>query len=498
MALYCDSSTHQRPAFESMSWFLAAVSVESGQVSDAPSSPNPIEPISEPRWLPGLPGLLLWSHVLLLLGASPRKGADDLSIVALQAGCMAIALILLLLAVSRPQVQIDIGKWQPRIGMVLVWSGLLFFLFGNTGYGEHRLALMPIRLLCLPILGVYLLAHDPPKHSLLRPIYVHRRSIFWLLCGMALTLRIAVLYISPEPGIDVYYFTNQGAAGILEGINPYDRGFHVIDPHSEYLYAYLPGQFLFDTLSAGLLGDIRYGQIALELLAAGLLYQVVQVRGGTSLRQHSAELVALLVLYFPQVLRMQEQCWVEFKQVFAIALFTYLMSRGPTKAWPWVSLGLLFALKQTTWAAVPFLGKLRGFGIRQGTLILLVMMVLILPFLLWNPYAFYDDIVLYHLGLKLPRSTSLSRLYVLLLDVEPPLWWVAVAGLIAAAYLWKAGQRGVLGFLLAGAVLSMLPVLLRQSFLNYYYYVDGMLLAALAWFLKCRHDAVEDLQENPL
>lgn len=443
-------------------------------------------------------GWLLWSHVLMLMAVSPRKGGNDLGIVLFQSGFASLSLIMLLRACYDREQPFLVSQWQPRIGMALVWSGFLFFLFGNTGYGVNRELVMPWRLACLPLLAVYFLPHDPPVKSLIRFVYRWRRGVFAVLCVAAVVLRIVAMFVSPNPEIDVFWFTNQGAASILDGINPYDRSYTVIDPKSEFLYAYLPGQFLIDTPAVVLLGNMRWGQILLELLAAVLTYRLVMGKGSGSRRQHSAELATLLLLYFPQVLRMQEQSWVEFKQVFGMALFVYLLTRWPERARPWLALGFLFSLKQTTWAAWPFLQRLKPFGIRPALITGAVMAILIVPFILWNPYAFYDDIVLYHVGLGIPGSTSLSRAYVLATGTEPPLWWVAVAGGAVLLYLWRFGEKSLLGFLLAASALGMLPVLLRQAFLNYYYYIDATLLIALAWMLRRQHDRDEGIAEVAL
>jgi len=415
-----------------------------------------------------------------------------------QAGFATLALVSLLLAVRNRRADFDPLSWQPRIGQVLVWSGFLFFLFGNTGYGEHREALLPLRLLTIPFLAVYFLAHEAPSGTLIAPVYRARRVVFHVLIVVAIAFRVAVPYVSPDPRIDVYWFTNQGAAGILEGVNPYDRAFHIIDPKSETLYAYLPGQFLFDSPAVALFGDMRWGQMILELAAAWMMYAIVMGESRRDERRHSAELVALLLLFFPQVLRMQEQSWVEFKQVFALTLFVWLLSRAPRSWKPWPALGLLFSLKQTTWAAWPFLVFLKPFSVKRAFLVAGTMAIIILPFLLWNPYAFFDDIVLYHVGLELPGSTSISQLFVLMGKSPPSLGVLAVLGLGALGYLWFFSTRNLIGFLLASTALGMVPVLMRQAFLNYYYYLDGGVLLTMAWLLRREHDRMEGRAEVDL
>jgi hypothetical protein len=462
-----------------------------------PSSPSPIPLVGKAQ--SGLPELLLLAHAWLILAVSPRKGAESIPIVLFQVGCACAALFTLLRAHRTDAAPVSISGWQPRAGMALFLSSLLFFIFGNTGYGEHRFELIPFRLLCVPFLGFYLLAHEPPKGSILRPLYGARRSIFWMLVGAAGALRIAAMYISPSPEIDVFWFTNQGAEGLLQGINPYSREFHVIDPQSRYLYAYLPGQFLLDVPSVALLGNMRWGQILAEGVAALLFYRLVR---GTSLRvddarRHSAELLTLLLLYFPQTLRMQEQSWVEFKQVFAMTLFVYLLSRRPSGAAAWGALGFLFVLKPTTWASGPFLLRLRSFGLRPALVVGAVMLAVVAPFLLWDAPALYDDVIRYQASFGLSRSTSILWAITLITgwNVEPLNLWVALVG--GATFLTLLWQRrpGLVSFLLASAILGMVPVLMRQAFLNYYYYLDALLLLALAWVVRQQHDRDEGLAE---
>lgn len=461
-------------------------------------------------------GGLLLTHLLLVLANAARKGGETLDVVLWQVVPASLALVALLWAHWRhgqapptgaPE-SLELDRFQPWLGGVLFVSGLLFTLFGNLIYGENPWALMPYRLLCVPLLACFLLPAVPQPGSRLTIFYgPGRRVVFVLLILLAIGLRIAGLKMSPEPLIDVWWFTNQGAEGILAGINPYDRAFHVIDPRSETLYAYLPGQFLFDLPSRLLLGDMRWGQVGLELAAAWLLYGAVkggQAASATPSRTLAAESVALLLLFFPQSLCSQEQAWVEFKQVFAVALFawgwtrvwgaTQVSPRAPATSLPWLALGLLFSLKQTTWPAGIFLLRLPGFGARAALLIAGVMAFFIVPFVLWNPSAFVQDIFLYHVGLPLPHSPSITWTWALISGYTLPLTALAGVGAAVLLFLWYTGKgdsgrgdsgrgdsgRGPAAFLMAGAALSLVPVLMRQAYINYYYYIDGMVLAALA------------------
>ncbi len=434
-------------------------------------------------------GALVAAHLLLVLAVSPIKGAEHLPMVLLQTGLGFLSFLALALAlVTHPAPPRTLPRWQTFIGAVLVLSTASFVLFGSTCYGENREMLLPFRFASLPLVCIYFLPNQPPARSMLRPIYQHRRAVFGLLCVLAVALRVMALKVSPEPTIDVFWFTNQGATGLLQGINPYDRTFHMIDPRSVSLYAYLPGQFLLDVPAAHLLGDMRWGQVAAELCAAVVLFFIVRGKDRKDFRTHSAELMVLLLLFFPHALRVQEQAWVEFKQVLAVALLAWVWLRTPGGTAGGVLLGWLFALKQTTWAAIPFLAKLPGMGVRVFAVAAVTAGTLIVPFLIWNPSAFLEDVVGYHLALPLPHSPSLSWAWTLATGMEPSIFWVAAGAALVGAWAWSRSTRSLSGFLLASATLGMYLVLARQAYLNYYYYIDGMILVALAVELRDSHD----------
>lgn len=472
---------------------------------------------------------LLWSQLLLVLAHGPRKGAESLEVVLWQVVPATGALVALLLAHRASNARPDWQWLQPRLGGVLLLSGLFFGLFGNLAYGVDPWRLLPWRLLSVPLLAFYLLPPSPEPESRLPWLYgPARRGIFVALVGLAIGLRVAALQMSPAPLIDVWYFTNLGAEGILSGINPYDRAYPVVDPRSETLYAYLPGQFLFDLPSRYLLGDMRAGQVLLELASAAMLFALV--RGGEGVptkastageagglaehaptagtekvstpsgdgRRLAAESVALLLLYFPQSLFSQEQAWVEFKQVFALTLFAWLSvhrREGWRSTAPW-ALGLLFSLKQTAWPAAAFLFRLPGPHFPRWIKLASMMGLLILPFVLWSPAAFYQDIVAYHVGLPLPHSPSLTWTLFLLTGWTLPLVGLGLVGASVWGLLvwderrrlertsWRAPGEGLLWCVVASAVLSAVPVLMRQAYINYYYYIVGLVLVGLALSLR--------------
>lgn len=468
---------------------------------------------------------LLCAHACLVLANGPKKGAESLEII-LPVLVPALAALVCLVwagrgAKVRSHMQVPI-----LLGRVLLLSGVLFAVFGNLVYGPDPWGLFPWRLLAVPLLALYLLPPEPEAGSALRFLYGRpRRIVFWSLLLLAVGLRIAALICSPEPLIDVWYFTNEGARGLLEGINPYDRAFTVVDPRSETLYAYLPGQFLFDLPAAVLLGDMRWGQVLVELITAGLLYRIALAPGSGrawSARRQAAEALALLWLYWPQSLFSQEQAWVEFKQVFAAALLAWFFVSGTTRG-GWASVGLLFGLKQTTWPAGAFLLRLPK-ALPEGVSIALgVLCALLIPFGIWNPQALYQDIVGYHVGLPLPHSPSLTWTLVLWTGWVLPLWGLALLGgcmwiwlestvadelrLHTRLLAWLRGKErswprsslleGLESFFVAAAALSLVPVVMRQAYVNYYAYVEGLVLIGLAVATRRLGDLEGEVSDVP-
>ncbi len=435
-------------------------------------------------------GSLVLAHLFLILAVSPVKGAEDVSLVVLQTSLELVSFVALVRAVGVRSETVD-GGAPGFMAWVLVVSGVSFVIFGSTLYGANRAILLPVRFVCLPLLTIFVLPEEAPPGSVLRPLYRWRSRVFWMLCLLAVVLRVMALRVSPEPTIDVFWFTNQGAEGLWHGINPYDRTYHMIDPRSVGLYAYLPGQFLVDVPSRLLFGDMRWGQVVVELLSAALLYRIVGGRGASSARRRASEILVLLYLFFPHALRVQEQAWVEYKQVLALVLFVWLSVRPAGGAWAFVALGWLFALKQTTWAAVPFVGKIPGVSLRKLGIAAAVSAVFVVPFLVWNPAAFLEDIVLYHLALPLPHSPSLAWAAQRLTGHPIPVGWVAAGALAVLLYGLRRGERSLSGFLTASSMLGMFLVLARQAYLNYFYYIDGTILAAMAVELRSQYDRLD-------
>jgi hypothetical protein len=113
---------------------------------------------------------------------------------------------------------------------------------------------------------------------------------------------------------------------------------------------------------------------------------------------------------------------------------------------------------------------------------LLVAIVTIGPFLIWNPAETIDGMFFQVRALSRPRLTAVSipGLFANLGLVSPPMWAsMAVQMVVGAAAFSCLRHRGAGGVLLASAVSLLATFLIGwQAFVNYYYYIGALLVIA--------------------
>jgi hypothetical protein len=220
---------------------------------------------------------------------------------------------------------------------------------------------------------------------------------------------------------------------LLAGQNPYVEDY-VDTPMAEwgfseyrtalYHYPYLPWTFLFSA-PAYLVGDALgfYDQrvVYLALLAIALAAAPRLARDPTSRLALVATLGLNPIMALDVIFGQNDSfvlCWLIFSLVFW-ALWRADRQKAPAGKsagrWKWVASAVFFGLacasKPTAWFMAPFYGvlllepersmRLRGLAdlLRQTPRILarawpalLVFGLIVLPYVLWNPHAFYDDV----------------------------------------------------------------------------------------------------------
>lgn len=214
--------------------------------------------------------------------------------------------------------------------------------------------------------------------------------------------------------------TEVAADLVLSGRNPYAASFHGTplerhvygsrNPILEH-YPYPPGNFLLAIVLAPparlLIG--WYDQRLVTLLSAVLLLVVLATRSGCGAR---ARLLALVLLLNPVSLSWAIEGDNDLPFVVLVALSAFLIQGGSRRS-GLATLGIACCMKQFAWLFAPYFliaarnrppshadgAAAKDLGLTARALWLLSpAIVLIVPFLAWDPIAFLTDTVRYHAG----------------------------------------------------------------------------------------------------
>jgi hypothetical protein len=366
-------------------------------------------------------------------------------------------------------------------------------------------------LLATSHVGLYLPQPRPADHPFLIGLFIaaailvvqiardRRRAWrvwFPLLLVTVAAMGVWMIKASPRPHIDVITVHQVAISALRAGQNPYATSFPNIYRDAEnyapelvqgnqvlFGLPYPPLSLLMAVPGKIWFGDMRYAELISLILGAGFI--------GFASRTIVAPLAAALLLLTPRSLFVLEQGWTEPFAICWLGATVFTALRAP-RLLPWM-LALLVSVKQHLVLAVPFALLLlpRPFGWRAAVRLLLpsllVPIALALPFVIWNPTAFFRSVVWVQL-VEPFRPESLSVLRVLLdqgvpLDRDHAL--VAVLPLLALALslatAWRRAPRTAAGFATGlGFALLLVTVTSKKAFCNYYFLVIATFCAAIA------------------
>lgn len=311
------------------------------------------------------------------------------------------------------------------------------------------------------------------------------------LVAVHFALGVWIIQHNPAPPIDVHIFQRDAVAALRSGTNPYAITFPNIYSHTNYYgpgvvvdgrlqfgFPYFPLSLLVAMPGQVLAGDTRWAQLVAMELAAVLM--VFARRGAWGL------LAAALYLTTPRLFYVLALSWTEPFVVLGTAAVVFAACRRP-RAVPWL-FGALVALKQYLVFALPLTVLLVGTPFnRRRLLTLLTKAALVgaavtLPFVLWNPAAFWNSVV----ALQFHQPFRPDALSVLA-------WWASkgheqpsaaiafvMAGLVSGLAVWRL-PRSAAGFSAAVALTFFAFFLFnKQAFCNYYFFVIGAMCVSLA------------------
>lgn len=314
-----------------------------------------------------------------------------------------------------------------------------------------------------------------------------------LLCALYLSAGLLLLRDSSMPHVDVFMLQQLGADDLLSGRNPYTQDYPNIYTPAETVmffgrplarlthYPYPPLTLLL-TLPGLLFGDVRI-MMLLGQIGAGVALLVLARRASGS-APLSLGLLGMWWLH-PRGLMVLEQCWTE--PLVAAPLFAALacMLAKPAPRLLGVALGLVLAAKQYCVLLVPLLLWTPFLPRRRPLLVGLGVAALItLPFFLWDPRGFVDDVLLFQLQQPFRLDAlSLPVLVFRLTHLRAPGALSLLGALLggALAYRSRRALAGAHGLALTAALCFLgFFLFAKQAFANYYYFNGALLLAAMA------------------
>jgi hypothetical protein len=290
------------------------------------------------------------------------------------------------------------------------------------------------------------------------------------LFGLGAATGLVTVIVVSNPRIDVWVLLQQSSQGLLHGKDMYSQHwFH--STGLQAVYPYLPGTTVVLAPFRWVLGDVRYGLLIAVLVGALVTRWLAP--------QAPAALAALL-LVMPHWAFLIDQSWTEPLLLAALAVAVLaLRQERPVAA----MLALTFALacKQHMVLLLPLFALWPGFGWRRTLGSAGLAGLVVLPWLVAGPSAFWHDAVHANLALGvMRRALSLPSLFERWGFVVG--FWFLLLVLVAAylvAYRWL--PRTPSGLALGCAlVLWALDIANKQSFFNHYTLPLGLLVVALA------------------
>jgi hypothetical protein len=309
------------------------------------------------------------------------------------------------------------------------------------------------------------------------------------LVGVHLALGAWTIQQSPAPTIDVHIFQRNAISALHDGRNPYELTYRniygdattfydrslLVNGRLQFGFPYFPLSLLLAMPGQLLAGDHRYAQlVALELAA---ILMAFARPGGFGL------IAAALFLTTPRIFFVLEQSWTEPFVVFGLAVVVFAACRYE-RAVPWL-FGAFVAVKQYLVLALPaalLLVRRPRDVLPLVTKASIVGAAVTLPFVAWNPGAFWKSVVALQIHQPF-RLDALSYLSWWTLRGHPqPVQAISfVAAAVAAAIALCRSPRTAAGF---SAALSLTFLAFfafnKQAFCNYYFFVVGAFAVTLA------------------
>lgn len=308
-----------------------------------------------------------------------------------------------------------------------------------------------------------------------------------------------LLAASRKPNIDVWLLQQHACGYLLQGTNPYDARYP--NPYGDRALEFLGPELLEDdqirsfpypptslllTIPGYLLGDIRWSYLAALLGTAALMLATGRQLGLPA--GHPVELAALLFLCQPYGLLVLETGWTEPFQALTLTAAFWAAASERTSATS-LLLAVTASLKQYAPLAIVSAWPSARFRWRPFVVGALAMLTVTVPFILWNPTAFWRGLLGFHLHSPF-RADSLSIPAVLAVSTEyslSPLAGFMAAGLVVVLLVVRQVRCPSAAVLGITATLLTFFVFNKAAHVNYYWLTRSLLLLALVLAVAEEH-----------
>ncbi len=321
--------------------------------------------------------------------------------------------------------------------------------------------------------------------------------------AVTLAMGIAIIRISPAPGIDVWDLQMHGARALLHGENPYVT-VTVPDTTPIHPYPYVPYVYAPGTLYAGAIGlivggDVRYAAlIALLVTGASLRTVARKPSGGPGLAVPSLveDAPALFVWLMPPLAFIIELSWTEPVQLMLVCLAVVAAVRARLLLSA-ATFGLAVASKQSMFWLIPLAGFALGFRARDWIAMLAAFALGVAPFALADLGALKHNTLDFLLALVARNDalcvapwykSTFGRVFPT--AISP----VAAAAVVGATTLraWSLDPRrsspGAERVALFGRAVALTYLAFfffaKWAFANYYFLISGLSALAAATSLR--------------
>jgi len=300
----------------------------------------------------------------------------------------------------------------------------------------------------------------------------------------------AAIRLDPAPRIDVWYILQGAADGLPAGQDMYTQVW-VGPPGTMAAFTYLPWTGALLAPGRWLLGDVRWALTAITVCTCLIMLLLARRtdpdrpdRAPVTTVSDRGHWTAAVLLLLPGTLTQVEQAWTE-PLLLGLLAAAVLATRHRRGALAVLALALALASKQHVALLLPVFAAWPSFGPRRALASAGTAGLLILPWVIADPAAFWHDTVT--LLVTFPPLKFADTVTIAVLNetgVLLPFWLTGpvLAGVLGTVCLLVLRRSPGGGELLRWCALVLLVanLLNKQAFYNQYWLVAGLVLVSWA------------------